>query len=133
MLGGNGNDAAELTKLLRNGPRRQTIGGYFDSRLEQPHKPTGLEANFRVQVNGLNNKIPNNLYLIAGDPALEVQAEAINQIANQSLPSNTWRNVHSWLADLCHVLEQHTPKSTIFIDCNPSFVAYTELSSQAHS
>ena len=133
FLGGNGNGAAELTKLLNNGPQRQTIGGYFDSRLEQPHKPTGLEANFRVHVNGLNNKIPNNLYLIAGDPALEVQAEAINQIANQSLPSNTWRNVHSWLADLCHVLEQQTPKSTIFIDCNPSFAAYTELSIVAAS
>ena len=73
-------------------------------------------------------QIPENLYLIAGDPALEVQAEAINQIANQSLPSKTWRNVHSWLADLCGVLEKKTPNSTIFIDCNPSFAAYTELS-----
>ena len=56
FLGGNGNGAAELTKLLRNGARRQTIWGYFDSRLEQPHQPTGLEANFRVQVNGLTIK-----------------------------------------------------------------------------
>ncbi len=79
-------------------------------------------------MNGLNSKIPENLYLIAGDPSLEVQAEAINQIANQSLPPNTWRNVHSWLADLCDALERHTPDSTIFIDCNPSFAAYTELS-----
>ena len=107
---------------------RQTIGGYFDSRLEQPQRPTGSEANFPVQVSRLNSKIPGNLFLIAGDPSLEVQAEAINQIANQSLPSNTWRNVHSWLADLCDVLERHTPGSTIFIDCNPSFAAYTELS-----
>ena len=76
----------------------------------------------------LNKAIPENLYLVAGDPALEVQAEAINQIANQSLPPNTWRNVHSWLADLCGVLEKKTPNSTIFIDCNPSFAAYTELS-----
>ena len=127
FLGGNGNGAAELKKLLE-GQQRQTIGGYFDSRLEQPQRPTGLEANFSVQVNRLNEHIPENLYLIAGDPALEVQAEAINQIANQSLPSNTWRNVHSWLADLCGVLETNTPNSTIFIDCNPSFAAYTELS-----
>ena len=127
FLGGNGKGAAELTKLL-NGPHRQTIGGYFDSRLEQPQQPTGSEGNFPVQVNALNQQIPENLYLIAGDPALEVQAEAINQIANQSLPAKTWRNVHSWLADLCGVLENKTPDSTIFIDCNPSFAAYTELS-----
>ena len=57
-----------------------------------------------------------------------MQAEAINQIANQSLPSDTWRNVHSWLSDLCDVLENQRPDSTIFIDCNPSFAAYTELS-----
>ena len=127
FLGGNGDGAVALTALL-NGPQRQTIGGYFDSRLEQPQRPTGLEANFAIQVNSRNGKIPENLFLVAGDPSLEVQAEAINQIANQSLPSNTWRHVHSWLADLCDVLEKNTPDSTIFIDCNPSFAAYTELS-----
>ena len=127
LLGGNGNGATQLAKLL-NRRHKQTIGGYFDSRLEQPQRKTGFEANFPVQVNEFNEKIPENLYLIAGDPALEVQAEAINQIANQSLPPNTWRNVHSWLADLCHALESGRPNSTIFIDCNPSFAAYTELS-----
>ena len=39
FLGGNGGGAIELEKLL-NGRQRQTIGGYFDSRLEQPHRPT---------------------------------------------------------------------------------------------
>ena len=126
FLGGNGSGATELAKLL-GGQKRQTIGGYFDSRLEQPQRPTGSEINFSIQVNDVNGKIPNNLFLVAGDPSLEVQAEAINQIANQSLPPNTWRNVHSWLANLCSALEENTPNSTIFIDCNPSFAAYTEL------
>ena len=36
--------------------------------------------------------------------------------------------MHSWLSDLCDVLENQRPDSTIFIDCNPSFAAYTELS-----
>ena len=127
FLGGNGNGAIQLTKLL-NGRQRQTIGGYFDSRLSQPQKMTGSEANFSINVSALNRSIPKNLCLIAGDPSLEVQAEAINQIANQSLPPDTWRNVHSWLSNLCEALELHTPESTIFIDCNPSFAAYTELS-----
>ena len=127
LLGGNGDGARALANLL-DGQQRRTIGGYFDSRLEQPQRPTGAEANFSVQVSDLNEKIPRNLLLVAGDPALEVQAEAINQIANQSLPPNTWKNVHSWLDDLCSALEQQTPDSTFFIDCNPSFAAYTELS-----
>ena len=127
LLGGNGRGAKALSKLLRKAPRR-TIGGYFDSRLETPHNLTGQEANFPIQVNEYNDQIPGNLNLIAGDPSLEVQAEAINQIANQSLPAGTWRNVHSWLADLCTTLERNADNPTIFIDCNPSFAAYTELS-----
>ena len=127
LLGGNGHGADELANLLDDRSRK-TVGGYFDSRLEQPHKLTGTESSFSFPVRSVNASIPKNLFLIAGDPSLEVQAEAVNQIANQSLPRNTWRNVHSWLADLCGVLEGLSPDSTIFIDCNPSFAAYTELS-----
>ena len=67
LLGGNGDGAKQLEKLLGM-QQRQTIGGYFDSRLEQPHGKTGAESNFKVQVNGLNGKIPENLFLVAGDP-----------------------------------------------------------------
>jgi cellulose biosynthesis protein BcsQ len=129
FLGGNGHGTKVLSKLLgesRN--QRQTVGGYFDSRIVHPHEKTGNEANFSIHPCDFNPNIPNNLYLVAGDPSLEVQAEAINQIANQSLPVNTWRNVHSWLADLCSALQNSHPNSTFFIDCNPSFAAYTELS-----
>ena len=128
FLGGNGKGADELTKLLESSSNRQTIGGYFDSRIVQPHKTTGNERNIPMQPYTVNDKIPKNLFLVAGDPSLEVQAEAINQIANQSLPGDSWRNVHSWLADLCSALENANQDSTFFIDCNPSFAAYTELS-----
>ena len=127
FLGGNGKGMEELERLLGDADRK-TIGGYFDLRIAQPHLKTGNEMNFPIQLGKLNNKIPGNLFLVAGDPSLEVQAEAINQIANQSLPPDAWRNVHSWLADLCNAIEAQTPNSTIFIDCNPSFSAYTELS-----
>ncbi len=127
LLGGNGNGARRLRRLM-SGERRRTIGGYFDSRLEQPYRITGNEADFSIRVNSRNDKIPSNLFLVAGDPSLEVQAEAINQIANLSLPADTWEKVHSWLDDLCDALERKTPNSTFFIDCNPSFAAYTELS-----
>ena len=71
--------------------------------------------------------MPDNLFLIVGDPSLEVQTEAINQIAAQTLPRDTWKNVHSWLKDLTQSIYEKYPNSTFFIDCNPSFAAYTEL------
>ena len=129
FLGGNGEGTSNLSKLIDSSRKdRQTVGGYFDSRIAQPHVKTGHESAFSIQPHEYNNKVPDNLYLVAGDPSLEVQAEAINQIANQSLPAESWKNVHSWLADLCGTLEFSHPGATIFIDCNPSFAAYTELS-----
>jgi hypothetical protein len=67
------------------------------------------------------------MFLVAGDPSLELQAQAINQISSQSLPVNSWRNVHSWLLDLVGSLSSQHNNSVFFIDCNPSFSAYTEL------
>ena len=128
LLGGNGKGEINLQKLLDGKDVRKTIGGYFDTRLASPHAKTGDEGSFPIKVKDFNENIPENLYLIAGDPSLEVQAEAINQIAGQSLPKETWKNVHSWLKDMSLVLKNKFPNCAIFIDCNPSFAAYTELS-----
>ena len=128
FLGGDSKGMEELANLINTDENRKTIGGYFDLRIAQPQLKTGTEAEFAIRVNDYNNQIPKNIYLVAGDPSLEVQAEAINQIANQSLPPDTWKNVHSWLADLCSAVENNTLGATLFIDCNPSFAAYTELS-----
>ena len=126
LLGGNGRGAEELSKLLDR-PTRRTVGGYFDERLRQPHLMTGSETSYATDVHHMNSRVPRNVRLVAGDPSLEVQAEAINQIANQSLPADSWKNVHSWLDDMCSALSKSTPDATFFIDCNPSFAAYTEL------
>ena len=128
FLGGNGHGASVLNTILSMGSVRQTIGGYFDSRISQPHTKTGTESTVLVEPHIFNDALPSNMFLVAGDPSLEVQAEAINQIANQSLPRESWRNVHSWLSDLCSAIETRYPGTTFFIDCNPSFSAYTALS-----
>lgn len=124
ILGGNGRGAEILEKLINDS---KTIGGYFDERLESPQRLSGNETSFALKANDDNEHIPANLYLIAGDPSLEVQAETINQIASQTLPVDTWKNVHSWLKDLVQALSGKHENSTFFIDCNPSFAAYTEL------
>lgn len=128
VLGGNGKGSKKLTKILDKEPRL-TIGGYFDERISSPHKVTGTEATHLFSYREIDNSnLPTNLYLVPGDPSLEIQAQAINQIGAQTLPVNSWRNVHSWLINLIYAIKLKLDGEVVFfIDCNPSFAAYTEL------
>ncbi|MFC7662976.1 ParA family protein [Methylorubrum suomiense] len=126
VLGGNGKGAVQLEKLLDASPRR-TIGGYLDERISSPHKMTGNETNYLLRACDYNANLDENIYFIAGDPSLEIQAEAINQIAGQTLPSTSWANVHQWLKDILSAIAKKYDNAVFFIDCNPSFSAYTEL------
>ncbi len=127
LLGGNGGGAKHLAQLLQREPRRATIGGYFDSRLESPHSKTGDETSFLASLDEINANLPGNIHLVAGDPSLELQSQAINQIAAQTLPLDAWKNVHSWVIDIISAIKARYAQSVFFIDCNPSFSAYTEL------
>jgi cellulose biosynthesis protein BcsQ len=126
FLGGNGKGASKLAELIG---KRQTIGGYFDVRTRSAHAITGSETSFLIHVADYNKNIPDNIYLLAGDPSLEVQAPVINQLSAVSLPADSWKNVHLWLKDLVDACATHLgmANTTAFIDCNPSFAAYTEL------
>ena len=97
VLGGNGKGSVELDKLIAS---RQTIGAYFDSRIGSPHAKTGRETDVLIHASRYNPNVPKNLWLIAGDPALEIQAQVINQISGQTLPEAAWKNVHLWLSDV---------------------------------
>jgi chromosome partitioning protein len=127
ILGGNGIGSDRLDALIKD---RRTIGGYFDMRINSPHTKTGNETTYLIDARVTNPNLPHGVYLIAGDPSLELQAQVINQISGQTLPTDSWRNVHRWLADLveecCNRLG--VDRTVVFVDCNPSFSAYTELS-----
>lgn len=127
VLGGSGKGSKNLEDILTSKPRR-TVGGYFDERISSPHKITGNETNYVLQAKDYNSELYDNMYIIAGDPSLEIQAEAINQIAGQTLPSQSWATVHQWLKDLLGAISKRHENAVFFIDCNPSFSAYTELS-----
>ena len=126
LLGGNGGGGEELQKLLVKLPVAQTIGGYYHQRILQPHSRTGTETDFLIRVGDSNPRAPDNLYLIAGDPSLELQVQTINNIAVQDIPLGAWRNVHSWVIDLQRAAITHFGECAFFIDCNPSFSSYTE-------
>lgn len=126
VLGGNGIGSDRLDRLIKD---RTTIGGYFDSRINSPHSKTGRELDFLLDARLINENLPKGVYLIAGDPSLELQAQVINQISSQTLPVDSWKNVHRWVADIVEECRSKLGLETmIFIDCNPSFSAYTELS-----
>ena len=123
FLGGNSKGSSRLLEYIK---KNQTIGAYINERIKTPHTLTGNETAYSIQVHKINNKIPQNLYLVVGDPQLEIQAQVMNQISSQTLPPETWKSVHSWLLDLIKALEKKdNDKTTTFIDCNPSFSAYT--------
>ena len=130
FLGGNGDGGKKLDEYIE---RKQTIGDYFNLRINQPHGKVGEESTFYVKISEINDKIPNNMWLVVGSPQLEIQAQVINQISYQTLPPEAWKNVHLWLADLLSTHEARQGEATTFIDCNPSFSAYTEIAILAAS
>lgn len=91
VLGGNGAGAAALEAIL-GGSGRKTVGGYFDSRIASPHKTTGDEATYLTRAVDYNKNLPENAWLIVGDPSLEIQAQVISQISGQTLPEDAWKN-----------------------------------------
>ena len=126
LLGGNGGGGKVLQGLLEKLPVAQTIGGYYHQRILNPHDRTGTETDFLVRVGDSNPHAPPNLHLVAGDPSLELQVQTINTIAVQTIPGDAWRNVHGWVVDLQQAARRRFGECAFFVDCNPSFSAYTE-------
>jgi chromosome partitioning protein len=85
-----------------------------------------------VKVSDYNKWVPENLFLIVGDEALEIQASRVSRATNPG-PTDAWRLVHSWISDLIADINHSwdVRSSAVFIDCNPSFSIYTELAMSA--
>jgi chromosome partitioning protein len=85
-----------------------------------------------VQVSAYNKNVPENLYLVVGDEALEVQTSRVAKATNPG-PDDAWRLVRGWISDLISDIRHswNIKNSTVFVDCNPSFSIYTELAMSA--
>lgn len=127
LLGGLTKEGSR-TLLERQGeiPRR-TVGGYFEKRLPSPFTVPSITASDYISVPHMYNpEIPENVDLIAGDPLLELQSNAISTLASTQLPgTNAWLKVIDWLRDMIEPLKAEY--DTIFIDLNPSFSIYTQI------
>jgi cellulose biosynthesis protein BcsQ len=127
FLGGQENGGGKHLLMLHGEIVRRSIGGYFQDRLPKPFDSNGiLPTNYISQPNLINAKIPNNISLVAGDPLLELQSNAISTLANTQIPgTNSWAAVSSWVKDFIAACDSDF--DYCFIDMNPSFSMYTQI------
>jgi cellulose biosynthesis protein BcsQ len=127
MLGGLNENGSEKLLTRHGQVPRCSLGGYFQLRLPSPYmKPVFNAHDFITKPNTFNNAISPNIDLICGDPLLELQANAVNSLANSNIPgTNTWIGVIDWLKDFLDQVEEEY--DTVFLDCNPSFSMYTQI------
>jgi len=127
MLGGLNNKGSEKLLERQGVIPRCSIGGYFQLRLPSPYSAPPFRAHeFISKPNSYNDSIPSNIDLVCGDPLLELQANAVNTLANQNIPgTNTWISVIDWLKNFLDALKGDY--DIVFLDCNPSFSLYTQI------
>jgi cellulose biosynthesis protein BcsQ len=127
LLGGLTGKGSEVLLARQNEPTRRTIGGYFELRVPTPWSAPAIDPDLYISHPvDYNSAIPENLDLIAGDPILELQANAVSTLANTQLAGiPTWLRVIDWIKDLVKTLESRY--DAIFIDANPSFSMYTQI------
>ncbi|WP_302139477.1 ParA family protein [Halomonas alkalicola] len=125
LLGGQEGEGSKNLLVQQGKTPRSSIGGYFDLRLKAPFSPPVYSANDYVShPKDMNVEIPGNIDLVCGDPLLELQAIAMNTLANADIPGvNSWLSVIDWLKELLSNLEY----DYVFIDTNPSFSMYTQI------
>ena len=112
--------------------KKLTIAGYIDDRIVSPYRNPKTGSAFATQVSRYNANVVDNLFLVVGDEALEVQTSRVAKATNPG-PSDAWRLVHGWISDLISDIRHSwdVKNQTVFIDCNPSFSIYTELAMSA--
>lgn len=98
LLGGMINGENALTDLHGTVPRT-SIAGYIDDRIVSPYQNPRTGSRYLTRLSGINQALPTNLYLIAGDEQLELQSSRV-RAATERGPDDAWRLVHMWIRDL---------------------------------
>jgi cellulose biosynthesis protein BcsQ len=127
LLGGQENNGGSNLLTLHGKAGRCSIGGYFQSRLPKPFDGSQVHPNgYLSRPSDFNLAIPKNISLLAGDPLLELQANAVSTLANTQIPgTNSWAMVVSWLTDFIDACKDNY--DYCFVDMNPSFSMYTQI------
>lgn len=127
FLGGQEHDGGKNLLQLHGELQRKSIGGYFQERLPKPFNSTTIgHLNYISNPSNFNQYIPENIRLLAGDPLLELQSNAVSTLANTQIPgTNSWSSVACWIRDFLKSAESEF--EYCFVDMNPSFSMYTQI------
>lgn len=127
LLGGQENAGGTKLLTLHGESGRCSIGGYFQSRLPKPYDDSSVRPHGYISWPcDMNNSIPKNIRLLAGDPLLELQVNAVSTLANTQIPgTDSWSHVVSWLRNFLGACGGEF--DFCFIDMNPSFSMYTQI------
>lgn len=127
LLGGQENNGGTNLLTLHGETGRRSIGGYFQARLPKPYDKSSVSSRgYLSRPSKFNAAIPPNITLLAGDPLLELQGNAVSTLANTQIPgTDSWSNVASWLLDFLEACEADF--DYCFVDMNPSFSMYTQI------
>lgn len=127
LLGGQENAGGTKLLTLYGESGRRSIGGYFQSRLPKPYDDSSISPHGYIsRPCDMNDSIPKNIRLLAGDPLLELQVNAVSTLANTQIPgTDSWSHVASWLKNF--LIECKEEFDFCFIDMNPSFSMYTQI------
>jgi cellulose biosynthesis protein BcsQ len=127
MLGGLNNKGSDKLLSQQGLVPRCSVGGYFQLRLPSPYTVPAFNAqDFITKPSTFNKAVPANVDLVCGDPLLELQANAVNTLANNQIPgTNPWIAVVDWLNDFLGQVDDDY--DVAFLDCNPSFSLYTQI------
>ncbi len=126
LLGGNGQGEENLARCYEN---NRTIASYIKNRYDKSKSGLlGNETTYFVSARQYNGEMPHNLYLLPGDNDLDICALLVDHIATG--PQRTaWQTSRRFLDDILNAFENNDKKDkTVFIDTNPSFANYTQLS-----
>ena len=123
-----GNGSTNLANLTTPTSVR-TVGGYFQDRFSNPYNtPNIVASNYISNPSAVNQKIPINIDLIAGDRIIELQSNSISALSITQIPGvDTYIKIIDWINDLINAANQENEYDDIFIDTNPSFAIYTQI------
>lgn len=127
LLGGLvGNGSSNLEQLCNNVPRK-TIGGYFENRIQATFSSVQFNPHdYICNPSNMNNCIPTNVELLAGDRLVEIQNTSFSSLANTQLPGvNSRLAVLKWIKEF--IDKTNEEYDCIFIDSNPSFALHTQM------
>jgi cellulose biosynthesis protein BcsQ len=127
MLGG-GHKGYQTNQKLQSLATRKNIVGFIDWILKNNAGFSSLNTSYAIQVSPHNEKISENLYLIAGDSFLESLSLALNYAVLNPANLSAWSEYMTAIRRLSEeAFNKKYSKLTVFIDCNPSFSIYTQM------